>query len=368
VYSKARETEEGKTEPHSYEGLTLVFEKADGKFRIGVAGEKSLESKDLAKLLKEVNPKKPGDPIRKNLAPAKPVKVGDSWAVPAKEIAESLEEETIDPAKSDAKIRLAKVYEKGTSKFGVFEVVMKLAITEADAEGIKIAFASPAVMEAKITYDLAIDGSTTESRVVGTVSVKGDGVVTIGERKIRAVVDVKDSNSEEETAEVYDIRGRTVPKVRFLADPSEWTEFKPKDAAFIVKFPGAPTESTSKEESYTITTYAAEIESRTIRYSVLVTAPRDSSTIDAKQALKGAAAAFKNPKSLKEIEVNGFPGIEVTYEMEANGVQFDFAQRVVIVNGRFFEAATRATRGKMAETAKFFESFRILEKPKKNDD
>jgi hypothetical protein len=57
VYDKASEKEDGKTKTFSYQGRTVLFEKKDGKFRVGVAGDPPLDAKDVEKLLKDVNKK-----------------------------------------------------------------------------------------------------------------------------------------------------------------------------------------------------------------------------------------------------------------------------------------------------------------------
>src|SRR5262245_39726561 len=48
VYEKATKIENGKAQTLSYHGRTLLFEKVDDKFRIGVAGEPPLDAKDVS--------------------------------------------------------------------------------------------------------------------------------------------------------------------------------------------------------------------------------------------------------------------------------------------------------------------------------
>ena len=85
VYEKAVGSEDGKSATRSYQGRTVVFERRQGKYWIGVVGKPALEKKDLDHLFEEFSGSGPssaeGD---KAITPDKPVAVGDRWPVNSK--------------------------------------------------------------------------------------------------------------------------------------------------------------------------------------------------------------------------------------------------------------------------------------------
>jgi hypothetical protein len=368
VYEKANEKEDGKVKTFSYEGKTILYEKIDGKFRIGVVGDNALDSKDSAKLIKDANGKSESEALFRNLPPAKPIKIGDSWAVPVKPVAEAMDDAVVDLKKSSITAKLTKTYAKDKAKWGTFEIAMKLSINEMSEDGMKITFDPPAKFEVNVTIDAAIDGSSVERKEVGKLVLKAEGHLHVGDMKTRIEFDVKGTGTDEQSAEFYDPKAREVPKVQFIAGPNDWTEFKPKDASFQLKFPGTPKEKTKKGEGFTETQYASEVEGGVIIYSIAITDFEDPSKIDPAAVLKAAVASLKNVKSQKDITVNGHPGAEIVYEQEASGFKFDVSRQIIMVNRRAFEVSTVAVKGKKAETEKFFKSLQVLVKPMKKDD
>src|SRR5262249_15840907 len=127
VYEKATKVENEKAQTVSYHGRTVLFEKVDGKFRIGVIGEPPLDPKDVSELLKSANRKSDANAITRGLAPARPVKVGDSWSMPVKPIAEYFDFIVMDSTRSSAVAKLVNVYPKASATFGTFELAIKLS-------------------------------------------------------------------------------------------------------------------------------------------------------------------------------------------------------------------------------------------------
>ena len=367
VYEKATEMEDGKTKTLSYQGRTVLFERVDGKVRIGVAGEPALDPKDVAKLLKDANKKTDSQALLRNLPPTKPVKVGDSWPVPVKPVAESMEGGIVDESKSSIMAKLVKVYSKDKSQFGTFEIDMTMAITGMSEEGMTFTFDTPGTMRLKQTVDLAIDGSTTERKEVSTAHEKGEGFLKIGDAKLRVVFDTEGKGEDELSDEVYEAKARIVPKVTFATDPNDWTEFKPKDGSFIVKFPGRPTESDQKGDGYTAKVWSVSLEEGILRYDVGVSTSTTAGKLDPKTTLKAVVAKLPGVKTQKEIKVSGYPGVEITYEMEANSISVSVVRQILVVDERLYELAAIALKGKTIESEKFFSSFRLLEVPKKDE-
>jgi hypothetical protein len=368
TYETATETEGGEKKTFSYQGRTVLLERKDEKFRLGVAGDPPLDPADEKKLIDLANSKSESTAILQNLSPGKPVKVGDSWDLPAKPIADAMEEAVIDLKKTKVRCKLAKVYMKEKSLFGSFEINGEFSLTAVDIDGIKITFDSSAYVRAKIMLDVAIDGSSTERIERTENSLKAEGKAKVGDVERRVVFDVSGTDSELTSAEVFDAKARAVPKVIFVASPGEWAVFKPKSGTFLVSMPGRPTESVTKEDAYTLTSWLLETESRSIVYAVSITDMHDPTQIsDVKATLKTLVEAAK-PTKQKDIEVNGFPGVEFEFNLDNDGITFEVRKQYIIANGRIFEVAAAAVKGKKAEAEKFLKSFQILEKRKAKDD
>jgi hypothetical protein len=182
TYEKATRTRNGKTESRSYEGRTIVFEQKDGKFTVTADGDKPLSKADLEDLAKKANDNdKEMDEL---FLPQKPVKAGDGWDIDSKALAKSFARNAeLDPDKSSAKAKLAKVYDKDGKKFGEIEVTLKLTPkTPADVK-----FESPPTIDMKVTLNTAIDGSSTAGTMKMTGKMKSK--VTVEQMGMKFTVD-----------------------------------------------------------------------------------------------------------------------------------------------------------------------------------
>jgi hypothetical protein len=368
VYETATETDDGKKKAFSYQGRTILFEKVDGKFRLGLAGESALDAADAEKLYKEVNRKSDREQLLRNLSPGKSVKLGESWAVPVRPIAEALEDSTVDQSKSSVTAKLVNVYQKGTSQFGKFDVTARFVISTMSESGITIHFDPPATFDVLLKLDLAIDGSSPELIEKGEFILKGDGRVTVGTEKRRVVFDMRLAGVSELSAQVYDPKARVVPKVTIIPAPGEWIEFKPKDGMWAAKFPGRPVEISNKADTYTETQWEVEAERGTVAYSVSVTEYADPTTVDPPTTQKSFMDSLNGVRGVKEIQIDGVKGVEFVHEMESNGITFEITQRMVITKQRCISLSVVALKGKKVEAEKFFSSFQILRKPAAKDD
>lgn len=364
AYDKAIEKEDGKTKAYSYQGRTVLFEKKDGKFRIGVAGDPPLDDVDLRKLAE--NADKPGETttILRNLAPAGPVAVGDTWTVPLKPIADAVEVFTMDASKSSVTAKLLKVYSKGKGQFGTIEVTTQYHVTSLSFGDLKVKLDRPSVATNRMTFDLAIDGSTVERTLREEASFKAEGRLSVGEVERRVVMEIAGKETSERSAEVYIAKALTVPKVTFAPAPGEWTEFKPKDGRFLVKFPGQPKVTTSKAANYTETKWVVEIENGTVAYGVVLTEFADTDPAALQKAVLGSYAGVRGNKDIK---LNGFPGVEFTHDREVNGFKVVVAERLVVTKNWSVEIMAIAIKGKSAEDKKFFDSFQLLTDTAKSD-
>src|SRR5262249_38776204 len=156
AYEKATRTRNGKTEPRSYEGRTIVFEEKDGKYTVTAEGDKPLPKEDLDELTRKANE---GSAEQEDaFLPQKPVKVGDTWKVDGKEVAKAFAKSgELDPELTSAEGKLTKAYKEGDHQFGVLTLTLKLAPKPPP----NVKFDKPPVVEMTITLDVAIDGSAT---------------------------------------------------------------------------------------------------------------------------------------------------------------------------------------------------------------
>jgi hypothetical protein len=359
VYDKANEKEDGKTKTFSYQGRTVLFEKVDGKFRLGVAGEPALDGKDVEKLLKKANKKGAADGLLRNLPPSKPVKVGDSWNVPVKPVADSMDDMPVDVKDSTITAKLVKVYPKGKSQFGSFEVELKMVLKgEVEDEGAVMKFDSDTTLSASLTVDAAIDASTTERKELGTMAMKGEGKMTAGGMNLRMVFDMKGKGGEEVSAETDDPKARILPKVVFAAGPGEWTVFKHKEFAFEAKFPGTPETKSSTKNGNTTTEFGVQADEKRIWYAVTITEyPADKVKLDA-AAVYANLKKVPNIKESADIKIAGLPAVELKQDVK-QAKTVHVTQRVLVVGQRMYQLLVVVEEGRKADAKEFFDSFKL---------
>jgi hypothetical protein len=366
TYERSIEKENGKTTTLSHQGRTVLIEKVDGKFRVGLVGEPPLDPKDAQKLIKRANRKTDSDGMIRALAAGKPVKVGDSWPIPIKAVVDSLEEMIADHAKSTATAKLVKVYMKDKSQFGTFETVLKLVVTGMEEDGLSMTFDPPAVFEATLITDIAIDASTTERTEKGTMSIKGEGHMKVGATKFRVVFDVTGNGGDENSGERDDPKARVVPKVSFLAAPGEWTAFRPKEGGFKAMFPGAVKEKSSTDKNGIKTTeYSVELGGGREFYSITVAEfPADKIKLNP-ATVYGNLRKGKDIKSATDIKMSGLPALEMTQEVK-KVVAYRVTHRVVVVGSTMYQIMVTAEETAKPDMKKFFDGFQ-LDKQLKDD-
>jgi hypothetical protein len=371
TFEKANETESGKTKTFSYEGRTVLFEKQkDGKFRVGVVGKGELEPADAEKLVEKANKPSESDAIMKQFAPKKPVKVGDSWPLDAKLMATAMEA-TVDEAKSSVTVKLLKLSTRGKTPIGTFELDAKLAVRSISGK-VEMSFDTPVTFTMKGTMELVIDGSSTENTADLVMGMTGTGNwKNAGGASGKITFDISGKVKEVEGAEQAAKEIKT-PAVTWLRQPGDWGVFKPKDGSFAVEFPGVAKEESKKgARGESTKTWTVAAEGGAVAYVVGTTDfGGDPAAVNAKGVLTAVANSQKAAMNLKDVKINGYPGIEFNRE-EVNGDKtLEFRQRVVMANGRMYQQIVIAEKGKgkQADSDKFFESFKVLAKPVPKDD
>jgi hypothetical protein len=367
TYEKAAETENSKTKTFTYQGRTLLYEKGkDGKVRVGVSGARGLDPKDAEKLVERAKKPSESEALMRQFAPKKPVKVGDSWPLDIKLVAAAMEVKA-DEARSAATVKLTKVERRSGTPVGTFELDVRLALAGTAAK-YDITFDPPGSLTMKGAVELAIDGSSTESKadldmgLTGSGTVKGRGKITF---------DVSGKVTEHQSAE-RPAREAKAPTVTWLRSPGEWAPFKPKDGSFAVELPGAAKEDRRKNgRGDNTVTWTVEADGGAVAYVVGVTDfVGDATKADPKAVLTAVANGQKGARDVKDVKIDGHPGIEFHRSDTIADKEMEFRQRVVIVNGRMLQQIVIAEKGKgkPADADKFSQSFKILVKPIPKDD
>ena len=176
VYGKAVETKDGKLQPLSYQGRTVVFERKEVSYMAGAVGKPPLDNDELKEVLEELNER--GPRMSEVLTPTRPVAVGESWTINAKELARSVGI-VMDEKASRSEAKLVKVYSKGKSRFGVIEVTYRVKFKELNG----ITLDPPGSIEMTQTIDTAIDGSDLFRTDSGRGTMKGKGVGGKGDKR-----------------------------------------------------------------------------------------------------------------------------------------------------------------------------------------
>ena len=194
TFKKAVKGEEGNLNKLSYDGKTIIFERKGDKFE-AKPEEGDVTEKDLTELLKNVN-NKTNDA---QLVPKAAVKVGDTWKLP-KEAMQSLLGDLKDGADFDnfkGTGKLLKAYKKDGQQWGSIEIAVSVPVKKFGP----LELEKTIPFDLKLTLDTAIDGSTTESQVKGSVTVRGKSQVEQNGQTIMLDIDVNAAIRREQSAE-----------------------------------------------------------------------------------------------------------------------------------------------------------------------
>jgi hypothetical protein len=365
VFEQASVTKSGeKPKTLSYERRTLLFERTDGKYRVGVVGKPPLDENDRRELIKEANDRAESTGSFHAFTPAAPVKVGESWKLDLKPyVAATMKGALVDLDKSSGEVRLVKVYTKEGTQFGILEVKIRILVTGFNESA---RFDAPATYEIDRTLDAAIDGTSTAYVSSSTETLKAKGKV-VQDKDVRQLFefDIKGVLRTEQSAEKDDPKGREVPLAEFVSDKPEWKGFTSKEGRFSADFPGTPKETTDKSEKGYVTTHlVGTTDMGSIAYLVAFTDfTGDLAKVDPAIILgKFGGPNDKDAKSRKDITLNGFPGVEVVYQQQQSMIIL--THRYYVVKGRLYQVAVAIEKGKggAAETERFLGSFRLAEK------
>ena len=201
VYTASEKTEKGKTTKAAYIGQPVLIEKKGDQYEISVKG-KPLTEAEAPDLFKKFNKKRDEEPQNEDFLPVKPVRVGESWTVPADKSEQMFktlgdDQMRVDAKKSSITGKLLKAYKKDGAQFGVLELTFTIVVTDLDLGGKLAKTTAGSKMVMKGTVDTCIDGTVPfeESKFEVTVDIGADlpngGSLTIntksnGIEKVRA--------------------------------------------------------------------------------------------------------------------------------------------------------------------------------------
>lgn len=166
---KTMEQTAGAKVDHGLAGKTVLIEKGKGKEKFTFRIDGKPVSESAAKLLdQEFNQEVDTEEL---MMPTKPVKVGDTWEVPAKAVDKMFGEEfVVDSKKVSATGKLVKVYDKNKAKYGVIEYTIELPVASI---GGQVEATAGSMLKVTLSMDGCLDGTVYESSSSG----KLEGVV-----------------------------------------------------------------------------------------------------------------------------------------------------------------------------------------------
>jgi hypothetical protein len=148
AYEKATDVEGDESSKKPYHGRTIAYEKSEGKWKLASEGKPELSADDLKDLTEEITRgEKDDDP----LYPDKPVKVGDTWKLNGKDVANIFEGLKMNPDTVKGEGKLVKTYKKGDRTWGTLEYSI-------DFEA-KVEIIDKVKSKLKFTLDQPLDGT-----------------------------------------------------------------------------------------------------------------------------------------------------------------------------------------------------------------
>jgi hypothetical protein len=163
TYEKAKDVENDESENKPYQGRTILFELSDGTYKLSAEGKPELGDSDLKELADEANKSEGNED--EALYPKNAVKVGETWKLPAKEIAKVFKELGMDPDTVKGEGKLTKAYKKDGKQWGTMTFVITFKATLGELK--------KADGQIKGTIDEVIDGVGTAGSASFKVSLKG---------------------------------------------------------------------------------------------------------------------------------------------------------------------------------------------------
>jgi hypothetical protein len=360
VYEKATETTFGKTNRLSYHGRELVFEKQNGEFRIGTVGQPGLDIKDLTYLILKAGSVTGLDTyIDKAIVPKKPVTTGETWPIESKAVMSFLHNNDPKTKLVRSEGKLLKVYTQGKVLFGTLEVIFEIEAKSPNSSG-----KSEGNMSGTFQWviDTAIDGSSMARKEVGTCQLQEKSTTKLTDKTVSFESLYKIADRYERSAESEDPIGRIVPSVK-LVGLNDWIEYTSKEDRFSASFPDKPTTKAKTIDGGDVTkNYVTRSKDNNICYAIVVDSYSSINPIKVKPftAVNNVADSLsEGTKQKKEIEKDGYYGLELTGEWDDGGSTVPVTRQIFFVNGKLYQVMViyRPEVKDRVQFRKFLDSF-----------
>ena len=181
IYQKAELHKNGQKTVPGFLGKEVLIERTADGYKFGVDG-KAPTGDDAAFLTDEFKDKKSDDEtkLEKVLFPKAPVAVNETWKPDLAEIAKEIglsDAMTIDLARSSARGKLSKAYQKGGKQYGVINIDLNLAVNKFGAGGNAAELDKGSKIKMNIQFDGCIDGSSISGVMKLTMEMYMSGAV-----------------------------------------------------------------------------------------------------------------------------------------------------------------------------------------------
>ncbi|HXX92676.1 MAG TPA: hypothetical protein VEN81_03525 [Planctomycetota bacterium] len=176
AFSKATRTSEGKTVPCGFEGKTVLVKSAGKKREFTYEDGQKIEGDDyevIKKAFLEGDDEKGGPSGEELFAPKKPVKIGESWSIPMKEMIEAMFDkdmaEAADLEKSKGGFTLKSIRQASGTDFGAIEGGFEIVLGQLGP----IKLDKPLVMKTAIRLDCCVTGKLPDGDAQLKMEMKG---------------------------------------------------------------------------------------------------------------------------------------------------------------------------------------------------
>jgi hypothetical protein len=145
---------------------------------------------------------------------------------------------------------------------------------------------------------------------------------------------------------------------------AQWKTFTSHEHGFSVSFPDEPEKTVKQGPGGDTTYFLVGVEGGLITYAVMVLESPVDLSPEAMKGLDGAVAQFgKAVKSRSDVQIKGYPGIELALEIEKPNGPLDVTQRTYIVKKSMYQvmAGSIPSKKDATQSQRFLDSFTLLE-------
>ena len=200
VYEKAVAQVDKRSTVLPYQGKTILIELKDGDFQYRYEGGGAITGDDAKWLDKELKEKHKSDvDLDSILLPTGPVKEGESWKIPLRDLVKALgagHELVIHSDKATASGKLVKAYRQNGSQFVDLHIVVELPLKALKANDMEAAFHPRSQLTMELKLSACIDGSLVALKAQMEMLMRGTADVPAENPQRRATLFMRLSGEE----------------------------------------------------------------------------------------------------------------------------------------------------------------------------